>query len=146
MNSRVREIRKELKLSQTEFGGRLGITGAGISKIEAGHRHLTDQMVLLICKEFNVSEQWLRLGQGDMFRQPLPFSITQLTDYYHLDELDSRIINEYLMLEPKQRKVIKEYITRIAGQTPTSRIDFLDDDLNPGICAEGPADQENRSI
>lgn len=67
MNLRVKEIRKALKMSQEEFGNRLGVTGPGISKIESGQRGITDQMVLSICREFNVNKVWLVEGHGEMF-------------------------------------------------------------------------------
>lgn len=67
MNTRVKQIRKLLKLSQEEFASRLGITAAGISRIESGKRKLTEQMLIHICKEFNVNEDWLRYGRGGDF-------------------------------------------------------------------------------
>lgn len=51
------------------FGEKLGVTAASISLIESEKRQLTDQMIKLICREFNVNESWLRTGEGDMFRQ-----------------------------------------------------------------------------
>lgn len=67
MNTRVKELRLSLNASQESFGKRLGITGAAVSRIESGGRAVTDQMVLAICREFNVSEEWLRNGSGEMF-------------------------------------------------------------------------------
>ncbi|MFQ9519191.1 MAG: helix-turn-helix domain-containing protein [Acutalibacteraceae bacterium] len=67
INLRIKEVRKTLSLSQEEFGSRLGITGGGVSKIEKGARNVTDQMVLSICREFNVSKIWLIEGHGEMF-------------------------------------------------------------------------------
>lgn len=67
INLRIKEVRKSLKLSQEEFGGRLGITGGGVSKIEKGTRNVTDQIILAICREFNVNKVWLVEGRGDMF-------------------------------------------------------------------------------
>jgi transcriptional regulator with XRE-family HTH domain len=101
-------------MNQRDFGRRLGVTGAGISKIENGERNLTEQMLLLICKEFNINENWLRNGEGDIFTQKSPEVIEQLAKCYQLDELDQRIIYEYTMLDEKKRRVIKEYIMRIA--------------------------------
>lgn len=67
INLRIKEVRKTLSLSQEEFGSRLGITGGGVSKIEKGVRNVTDQMVLAICREFNVNKIWLIEGHGEMF-------------------------------------------------------------------------------
>ena len=63
---RFQQIRKTLKLSQGEFGSRLGVTAAAISRIENAQRALTTQMVKVTCKEFGVDENWLLTGNGDM--------------------------------------------------------------------------------
>lgn len=65
MNTRLRHLRKLLELSQEDFGKRLGVTGASISRLEKGERSITEQMVLSICREYNVREEWLRDGLGD---------------------------------------------------------------------------------
>lgn len=66
--NRLHELRKNyLKLTMEEFGNRLGVTRAAISNLEGGTRGITDQMCKSICREFNVSEAWLRDGSGDMF-------------------------------------------------------------------------------
>ena len=67
---RVRTLRKELSLTQSDFGKRVGVGKTAISKIEKNENSLTDRMFNSICREFNVNEDWLRSGDGDMF---LPF-------------------------------------------------------------------------
>lgn len=67
MNERLKLLRKTLKISQEEFGNRLGITGGGISKLEKGDRNITEQMVKSICREFGVDYMWLTTGEGEMF-------------------------------------------------------------------------------
>ena len=67
LNTRLKTIRKFVSLSQEEFGKKLGITGAAISKIESGNRNVTEQITLAIIREFDVNEQWLRTGKGEMF-------------------------------------------------------------------------------
>ncbi len=69
MNNRIKELRKNLSLSQTEFGKKLGVTNATISRIENKKRNITEQMILSICQEFNVNENWLRTGEGEMFNK-----------------------------------------------------------------------------
>ncbi len=64
MNNRIKEVRKKLGLSQEEFGRRLSITKASISRIESGINNPSDQTIKLICSEFNVNEEWLRTGAG----------------------------------------------------------------------------------
>ena len=64
---RVRELRKALNLSGEKFGEQIGIKRNTLSQIETGKNNLTEQLLKSICREFNVNEDWLRTGNGDMF-------------------------------------------------------------------------------
>ncbi len=139
LDNRVKLIRKKLNISQADFGNKLGITGAGISKIENGKRNLTEQMLRMICKEFNINEKWLRSGEGEVFRQLPSEAIGRLADNYRLDELDKRIISEYVRLDEKKRQVIKEYIMRVAYG---SNISDILTDKNPVIYPEQVAEEK----
>lgn len=67
MKDRIRLLRKELKLNQTDFGERIGVKQASVAGYEAGIRTPLDAVITSICREFNVSEDWLRTGKGEMF-------------------------------------------------------------------------------
>lgn len=64
MKDRIREIRKDNGLTQVEFGERIGVKGNTITNYENGLRNPTDAVLLLICREFKINEQWLRTGKG----------------------------------------------------------------------------------
>lgn len=66
---RVKEIRKYHDLTLEKFGKKLGVGKTAISNIENGNRNLTEQMIKAICREFDVNEDWLRTGEGEMFEQ-----------------------------------------------------------------------------
>lgn len=66
---RLKKLRKDIfKMSQEEFGGKLGLSKSNISNIEVGRIELTDRNIHSICEKFNVSEEWLRYGQGEIFK------------------------------------------------------------------------------
>lgn len=65
MKDRIKRIRKKLDLTQQEFADRLGIKRGGVANYEIGRNEPTDAVISLICREFNVDEQWLRTGIGD---------------------------------------------------------------------------------
>lgn len=67
MKDRIKKLRKDLDLTQREFGDRIGIKGNSIANYELGRNEPIDAVISLICREFNVSEEWLRYGTGDMF-------------------------------------------------------------------------------
>ncbi len=67
MNERIKKLRKQLHLTQDEFGNKLGVANSSISNIEKNRYGITDQMIKLMVKEFGVNENWLRTGEGEMF-------------------------------------------------------------------------------
>lgn len=71
VSERVRWLRKSERVGLTleKFGARLGVTKVAVSNIENGNRALTEQMLLAICREFGVREEWLRDGTGEPFVQ-----------------------------------------------------------------------------
>lgn len=69
MNERIKQLRSALGLSAEKFGGRIGVTRSAISKMELGVCNVSEQSILSICREFNVREEWLRNGTGEMFNE-----------------------------------------------------------------------------
>lgn len=67
MNERIKELRKRLNLTQQEFADRLSIKRGAVANYEVGRNTPSDSVIALICREFNVSERWLREGDGEMF-------------------------------------------------------------------------------
>lgn len=67
ISERIKELRKSLKLNQTDFGSRIGYGRDVIVNIELGRVAPKPLLVQQICKEYNVSRVWLETGEGDMF-------------------------------------------------------------------------------
>lgn len=67
MRERMKELRKALKMTQQELADTLHIKRTNIGNYESGVSSPTDSVIALICREFNVSEDWLRNGEGEMF-------------------------------------------------------------------------------
>jgi transcriptional regulator with XRE-family HTH domain len=66
-SDRLKEIRRENNLTQQEFADRIGIKRGTVANYELGRNEPLDAVISLICKEFGVSEDWLRYGDGEMF-------------------------------------------------------------------------------
>lgn len=67
MNNRIKFLRKSLNLTQQEFADKLNIKRGSVSNYEIGRNQPIDAVISLICREFNVNENWLRSGEGEMF-------------------------------------------------------------------------------
>ena len=114
MNERLKLIRRELSLSQEAFGKKLGVTGAGISKIESGDRNLTEQMILAICREFNVREEWLRNDNGEMFLDFTEDEFTKAAANLSNDAFVRSLIIEYWKLDEDSRRLFREFIYKLS--------------------------------
>lgn len=68
MHTRIKALRNALGLNQTDFGAAVGVKQTTVAGYENGTRTPIDAVVSAICREFNVSETWLRTGDGPMFR------------------------------------------------------------------------------
>ena len=69
MKNRIRELRNTLGYTQQQLADKLKIKRNTIAKYETGRGEPIDAVIALICREFNVSENWLRTGEGEMFIQ-----------------------------------------------------------------------------
>lgn len=114
MNERIKELRKHLGLTLEEFGKRLGVTRSAIGHLERGERTLTDQMFLSICREFNVNEEWLRTGEGEMFSLQEDEEAAYVSEL--LDDTDNplydlikAIMKTYSQTGEKEKAIIKAF-------------------------------------
>ncbi|WP_133964633.1 helix-turn-helix domain-containing protein [Eubacterium limosum] len=123
LNKRIYELRTALDLSQESFGTKIGVTRSAVSNYESGGRNITDRTILIICREFNVNEEWLKEGKGDMFVDVLPED--ELAAYCAqicagTDDFISSAILEYMHLDEESKIVIKELVRSI-GERMTKR-------------------------
>lgn len=110
MKARIREIRKTLNLTQEQFSSKLGVKRSAISQIEKGFNQISDQMVKSICLAYNVNEDWLRTGEGNMFIETKDSFLDSISKQFNLEELDVKILESYIDLPPEKRQVIKDYL------------------------------------
>ena len=66
-NERLKKLRKTLDLTQQEFADKIGIKRNTMAQYEIGRNEPIDAVIISICREFNLSENWLRTGEGEMF-------------------------------------------------------------------------------
>ena len=110
MNTRIKELRTALHLTLEGFGDRIGVTRAAVSKWENGDRGIADSMVVSICREFGVSEQWLRTGEGEMFEQTRASVLDRLSTEYDLSREQRSVIEAFLDLDPQEREIGRAHV------------------------------------
>lgn len=127
MNERIKELRKEyLKLTMEKFGERLGVKKNTVSQWESGVNNVPEQMFKSICREFNVSEDWLRDGTGEPFVIPEDETAAIITDILidPDDEIYQMILNIakiYQQLNPEAKKVLRDFCSQLAENTKSRK-------------------------
>lgn len=119
MNKRIKELRKHLKLTQDEFGEKLGVAKSSISNIEKGRYGVTDQTIKLMVREFGVSEKWLRTGEGEMLPDfSRADAIAKLADDIMMevpDSFKSRLVTALAQMSDEQWKLLEDFTYKVVG-------------------------------
>lgn len=119
LKERIRELRKSLNLSQTEFGARIGVKQGSVAGYESGKREPIDAVIYSICREFGVDEGWLRAGEGEPFLQLSEdeeflriMAEIQVSD----DDFIKGLLRSYWNLDDKGKAVIRNLIDGISDK------------------------------
>lgn len=119
INSRISAVIHASGLTKTAFAGRLNISQSHISKITNGDSIPSDRTIVDICREFGVSEHWLRTGEGEMFVRlsreeeitKFAMSIVRNPD----SEFQRRFISVLAQLTPEQWKLMEQMAHQLLG-------------------------------
>ena len=84
MHERLKAFRKELRLNQAEVAKRINCSQAAIASYESGARTPLPAIIKSICREFNVREEWLLTGEGEMFETAVEDLVAQLAKEHDL--------------------------------------------------------------
>lgn len=112
-------------MTMEKFGERLGVKKNTVSQWENGINSLSEQMLKSICREYNVNEEWLRSGTGNMFYVPEDETAAIVSgmlenpgnEFY---DLILSIIKTYEQLTPESKKVFEEICKKI-GENKENR-------------------------
>ncbi|MEY8326757.1 helix-turn-helix transcriptional regulator [Lachnospiraceae bacterium 54-11] len=124
---RLKKIRTDLELNQIEFSKKIGVTNAHISRMEKGITIPSEALIKLICKEFCINEEWLKMGSGPMYIEELEF----YTDILLNDSTNQfnkllRNKNENVRYRAAQLNSLFAEITNVNDLGDNTKIIFLD--------------------
>ena len=100
IGDRIKKVRRDLNMTQTEFANRIGSMQNTITRYETNSRNPSASVIALICKEFNVNEEWLRNGEGEMFNPAPTDVLDRLAREYKLSNA------AYIVVEKLDRKSV----------------------------------------
>lgn len=135
-NQRIRKLRKELDLTQQEFAERIGVSRANIGKYETGISEPSAAVLSLICREFDIQEEWLRTGEGEMFKPKPSDVLDQLAHKYQFSNADYVIAEKFVSLNPNKRKELIENVFGFLHEIETALSDT--DPYAPAYGTEPP--------
>ena len=122
IGERIKAVRKHFKLTQAEFGERIGVKGNTIATYEIGRNAPVDAIFSLLCREYGVNEIWLRSGEGEMFQAMNEDE--ELADYLgdvmHDEPASSRrrLTMEMKNWTPEVWQMLEEICKRLATEKP----------------------------
>lgn len=122
LNNRIKLLRKTLGLTQEIFAQKIGITKSSVSLLESGQNKASSQTIYILCKEFNVNEEWLRNGTGEMFNdedKELEYYLGQISA--DSDEFKRSLIKNICKLSPEEWETLKRVVTETCIDTKKDR-------------------------
>lgn len=117
MKDRIKLVRKDIGLTQKEFAEKLGIKQNTVASYEMGRIGVSDNVIFSICREFNINEDWLRNGTGDMkIPQEGKFASYLGQISKGDDEFIRDLIEVYMELDQASKDALKEIAKRMADK------------------------------
>lgn len=108
MKERIKLLRKKLNITQDKFSSKINISRPHFAAIENGSKNITKRLISDICREFNVNENWLREGTGEMFCSLDKFSLDDYLNNKGLNDEDKEIFKKiadvYVKINDDERK------------------------------------------
>ena len=126
MDERIKELRKALGLTQQEFSDKIGVKRNTIAQYESGRNSPIDAVISLICREFNVNEEWLRTGEGEMFK---PKSRNEELQEFLLRSVDDpsgiqvKLLSVMARLSTDQWELLRDIALQIAEEVQKEKAD-----------------------
>ncbi len=125
MGERIKQLRKALGLTQKEFGERIGVKPNTIGTYEIGRNEPIDAVVSLICREFNVNEDWLRYGTEPMDLNAGDFDLGKYIQARGASELEITILKAYFELDADTRQKLIEHFKSRLSSMPVAGADTV---------------------
>lgn len=124
LKNRIKALRKELGLTQEKFADRLSMKRNTIATYEIGRNEPIDAVISLMCREFDVNEEWLRTGKGgpdNMFKKTSKDDEFNRAARMICQDHDNDAMNaviEYWKLDPDSKKTLWNFVHKLSNQIP----------------------------
>lgn len=116
INHRIALCIKDSGLTKTSFAERINVSQPFISRLANGDKIPSDRTIADICREFNVSEVWLRTGEGEMhieLPEDAEFDLIMTEIQESDDDLIKSILKAYWGLPDTKKAAVRDWIDGI---------------------------------
>lgn len=121
MNNRMRTLIDALEIKKVDFARKLNISQSFVSDMCSGKSKPSDRTITDICREFKVSEEWLRTGKGEMFAPEPAFDLSEYANRHGMTALETEILKAYLELDPNTREsLLRHFKERLTSSAPAA--------------------------
>ncbi len=121
INARIKSLRKEHNLTQSDFGEQIGLKKTGASRIEQDGESVNPRVIQLICSNFHVSEEWLVNGTGEQYVEDAENILIQLAKEFKLRPSMETLIKSLCSMPADTQDALVEYIERTAAEMQEAR-------------------------
>lgn len=149
MNERLKALRKQLGFTQTEIGEKLGMSRDAIANLELGRVEFTELVIRHISRTLNISQEWFRSGEGDMFDAGGD-TFDDVARQLNLNEFQRRLVQLIYEMPLEHQRIIRDYAVKLAedeGQpieTEHERIERITNDYLDAYDAQPPGLQTDK--
>lgn len=139
LGERIKKVRRSLDLTQQKFADQIGTTQNALTGYETGRRNPSSSVINNICKTFDVSEKWLRTGEGEMLLAKPTAALDALAVEHSLSNSDYTLIEKFLTLKPESRKTITDFMMEVATSISSMEAEgsLADDPAFPSSLSHG---------
>lgn len=128
LKDRIRMIRKEsAKLTQEKFAEVLGTTRPAIASYELGKVVPSDTFIQLMCSKFSINQNWLRTGEGDMYRKTTSERLDEIAEELQLTPNQTKVFHILMGLPSEKREVIANAFFLICQENDRQQSTVLSD-------------------
>ena len=108
INERFKAVRNALGKNQSEFAEALGFAQTGVSMIESHKRDVSDRHIKALCSIFNISEHWLRTGEGNMYVESESSLVNALASQMNMSAEQRKLMEIFLTMSDEKRDSVSK--------------------------------------
>jgi transcriptional regulator with XRE-family HTH domain len=116
IGKRIKYLRETMDMTQKEFGEKLGVGRDVISNIELERVPIKEYLIKLICNTYYVSEDWITMGNGEMFDTKDSLVRVVMKNIRNISPKEEKFLTEYFQLPLEYREAFMNLLTKIAKE------------------------------